>query len=261
MITTTLQIDAVPAFRDNYIWLLYRPGATEAWAVDPGDASPLLAALRQKHLQLAGVLITHHHADHDGGVPALLEQFPALRVIGGDHGLSPHLNERHANKAMLDILDISFEVLEVPGHTLDHIAFYSKEAETLFCGDTLFAGGCGRLFEGTADQLYNSLSCLSRLPPRTRVFCAHEYTLANLKFARAVDPANEALAARQQSAESQRTRHEPTVPSTLGLELATNPFLRCHEPRIMAAVREQSGNVAPTAPAIFAALRKWKDHF
>lgn len=261
MTTAALQIDAVPAFRDNYIWLLYRPGTAQAWAIDPGDAAPLLAALRQQHLQLAGVLITHHHSDHDGGVPVLLEHFPRLRVVGGINGQSPYLNERCTDNATLDLLGLEFKVLEVPGHTLDHIAFYSEQADALFCGDTLFAGGCGRLFEGSADQLYKSLLCISQLPGRTRVFCAHEYTLSNLKFARVVEPANHDLAERQRDAENQRQEGKPTVPSTLALELATNPFLRCHEPRIMAAVREQSGDVAPNGPAIFAALRKWKDHF
>lgn len=256
-----LLIDPVPAFQDNYIWLLHIPGSTEAWAVDPGDADPLLSALDQRGLQLTGVLITHHHPDHDNGVPALSRRYPGLRVVGGMHGQSKHLNERLPDGDSLLILNSSFRLLEVPGHTLDHIAFYSEQEAALFCGDTLFTGGCGRLFEGTARQLYESLGRLAGLPGSTRVFCAHEYTLSNLRFARTVEPLNQALAERQQHAEACRSRGEPTVPSTLALELATNPFLRCREPRIMAAIREQSGDALVSPPDVFAALRKWKDHF
>lgn len=247
----------IPAFQDNYIWLL-RKGAS-AVVVDPGDARPVLAVLEREGLSLSSILITHHHADHQGGVTDLLEHHPA-EVFGpaleSIAGISKPL--RDGNTVWLDSLGVDFRVLAVPGHTLGHLAYYG--AGCLFCGDTLFAGGCGRLFEGTAAQMSDSLSRLAALPDDTAVYCAHEYTQANLRFALVVEPGNLRLQDRAAEVSAARAKGQPTVPSTIGLEKATNPFLRCREPEVVASVRRK----APAACdelTVFAALREWKNGF
>ncbi len=254
---TGLRIDPIPAFTDNYIWVMQQGDA--ALVVDPGDAEPVLRVLRERNLRLEAIVVTHHHADHVGGVETLVRAF-GTPVYGPSnspyHGIDRHL--RGGDRVTL--LGHEFSVLAVPGHTLDHIACWCPALGILFCGDTLFACGCGRLFEGTAAQMHASLSALARLPDATLVYCAHEYTLGNLRFARAVEPANIALQHRQENCQLQRKRGEPTVPSTLGEEKATNPFLRCAEPQVRAAVQPR---LAPGADAVavFGALRSWKDSF
>ena len=247
----------IPAFQDNYIWLL-RKGAT-AVVVDPGDARPVLAVLEREGLSLSSLLITHHHADHQGGVADLLDHHPA-EVFGpameSIAGISNPL--RGEDTVRLDSLGVDFRVLAVPGHTLGHLAYYG--AGCLFCGDTLFAGGCGRLFEGSAAQMVDSLSRLAALPDDTAVYCAHEYTQANLRFALVVEPGNLRLQGRAAEVAAARAKGEATVPSTIGLEKATNPFLRCREPEVVASVRSK----APAARdelTVFAALREWKNGF
>jgi hydroxyacylglutathione hydrolase len=255
-----LTITPIPAFSDNYLWLLARGSA--AAVVDPGDAAPVLRALAGRDLSLDAILVTHHHADHAGGVLALKERY-GCTVFGPAREKIPGVDLRLAHGDEVTVLGTRFGVIDVPGHTAGHIAYFADEREPplLFCGDTLFACGCGRLFEGTASQMLASLDALAALPAATRVYCAHEYTLANIRFALAVEPGNDALQRRHGDARATRERGEPTVPSTLGLELATNPFLRCGEPAVRtAAARRQAGADAARV-ATFAALREWKNGY
>ena len=252
-----VRIEPVAAFRDNYIWLLER--GAHAVVVDPGDAGPVLQLLAARQWRLDAILLTHHHSDHVGGVDDLVRAHPA-RVYGPAHSPYTAVDVRLREGDSVTVLDTPFAVLEVPGHTLDHIAYWSAGLGALFCGDTLFAGGCGRLFEGSAAQMAASLGCIAALPGDTRVYCAHEYTLSNLRFALAVEPGNAALLQRRDDCVQLRERGEPTVPSTIAMERSTNPFLRCTVPQVQAAARAhqpQAGD--PTA--VFAALRAWKDRF
>lgn len=256
----------LPAFSDNYIWWWHE--GRRALAVDPGDATPLLAALDAQGLTLDTVLVTHRHADHIGGLPALRARFPDLRVIGPAAGGIQGLSETVQAGQRLQALAEELLVLELPGHTAEHIAFLIEAprdggAPVLFCGDTLFAAGCGRVFDGTAAQLLASLKTLAALPPQTRVCCTHEYTLSNLRFALAVDPDNPALQERQQVEVAKRAQGLPTLPSSIALELATNPFLRCREPALRTAARERAPQAATDDGelAVFTALRAWKNQF
>ena len=260
---SALRVLAVPAFTDNYLWLVH--DGVHAVAVDPGDAEPILAALAAHHLTLTAILLTHHHADHIGGVPALLAH-AAVPVFGPRHdgiaAVTAPLGE--GDRVAVPGLDLTVRVLDVPGHTLGHIAYVRETpgAHWLFCGDTLFAGGCGRLFEGTPAQMNTSLAKLAALPGDTLVYCAHEYTLANLRFAQAAEPDNPAIGQRIAIESARRAGGLPTVPSTIALEKATNPFLRSGEPGIAGALLQQ-GRVAPGATPLdtFAALRAWKNTF
>ncbi|HSB97493.1 MAG TPA: hydroxyacylglutathione hydrolase [Spongiibacteraceae bacterium] len=257
-------IEPIAAFTDNYIWCLH-DGST-AWVVDPGEASPVLVFLAAKKLRLQGILITHHHHDHTGGIGQLRQAFSDLTVYGPHNrdnqpcikGLDKQLEEGDT----VDVFGYSFDVLEIPGHTLDHIAYYAADSHppTLFCGDTLFAAGCGRLFEGTPPQMLASLQKLAQLPTATAVYCGHEYTVANLRFAQAVEPDNAVVRERAAEAATLRAEQRPTLPSNIGLELATNPFLRCQTPSVLAAARRHGAQTENLA-AIFAAIRGWKDQF
>lgn len=256
-----LTIEPIQAFNDNYIWLLYNPDSAEAFVVDPGDATPVLQVLQERELTLTGILITHHHFDHVGGLASLTDAFDPV-VFGPQNPAIAGITRRLEAGDHIEVLQHDFEVLEVPGHTLDHIAYFHRgQSPLVFCGDTLFAGGCGRMFEGTAPMMHQSLQSLAELPADTRVYCAHEYTLANLAFARAVEPENEALAKRIAEAEACRARGEPTVPSKLALELATNPFLRCAEPALLGSLRTQGKLAGESGPEVFATVRGWKDNF
>lgn len=255
-----LEIVPVPAFRDNYIWTLRAPGGRSAVVVDPGDAAPVLEHLAQEGLELSAILATHHHPDHVGGIAELVarrnvpvygprgEPIPTMThpVGGGDEVSLPQLG-------------VTFQVLDIPGHTRAHVAYYGAGA--LFCGDTLFACGCGRLFEGTAEQMYASLGKLSSLPDDTRVYCGHEYTLANIGFARTVEPGNDALALREQQARRLREAGRPTLPSTLGEEKQTNPFLRCAEPAVIESANKYLGARIADPVRVFSAIRDWKNRF
>ncbi|TXS95815.1 hydroxyacylglutathione hydrolase [Parahaliea maris] len=257
-----LSISPIPAFNDNYIWLL--DNGSEAVVVDPGDAAPVQQVLAERGLTLAGILITHHHFDHVGGLPALLAGRD-IPVWGPRNPTVEQITRRLGAGDEITVLGAPFRVLEVPGHTLDHIAYFHDGEATgqpvLFCGDTLFAGGCGRLFEGTPEMMHASLQRLASLPAATLVYCAHEYTLANLAFARAVEPDNQALLERQQAAEASREAGVPTVPSELRTELSTNPFMRCESAGLQESLRRQ-GRLEETAPAaVFATVRAWKDNF
>ncbi|WP_306393725.1 hydroxyacylglutathione hydrolase [Telluria beijingensis] len=259
----TLSVLTVPAFKDNYLWLIH--DGSNAAIVDPGDAAPVKAALAAHTLRLTAILLTHHHADHIGGVPALLDEWD-VPVFGprsdGIELVTQPLGQ--GERIVAPGLDLALEVLDVPGHTLGHIAYARRDdgANWLFCGDTLFGAGCGRLFEGTPSQMMDSLARLAALPDDTLVYCAHEYTLSNLRFARAVEPGNAALEARAEVDEAARTAGRPTIPSTIGLEKATNPFLRYDAPRIVQSLVEAE-RLLPGASAVdtFAALREWKNTF
>jgi len=256
------EIIPIPAFADNYIWLI-REGSHAA-VVDPGDAAPVLAYLDANDLELTGILNTHHHPDHVGGNRALLARWPC-GVLGPANEDIPGRTValREGDRVDVPGFDIALHVLDIPGHTAGHVALVGNVAgaPTLFCGDTLFAGGCGRLFEGTPAQMWNSLSKLAALAPATRAYCGHEYTLANLRFARAVEPGNGELAAREARDTATRARNAPTVPSTIADERATNPFLRAEVPAVRAAAEAHAGRALPDAVAAFAELREWKNTF
>ena len=256
-----LDVRPIPAFSDNYIWLIRAPDGNSAFVVDPGDGTVVIDALEAEGLDLVGILITHHHFDHVGGLATLRERYSTV-VYGPDNPAIDGIDRTVRAGDSVHVLGRDFDVLPVPGHTLDHIAYFSDgEPPLLFCGDTLFAGGCGRLFEGTPEMMHHSLESLAALPGSTQVFCAHEYTLANLAFARAVEPGNHALADRIEAAEATRARGEPTVPSTVGLELATNPFLRCSEPELLDSLADQGRLASDHGPGVFATVRAWKDSF
>jgi hydroxyacylglutathione hydrolase len=253
-----LNVEAVPALKDNYIWALSR--GDHCVVVDPGEAAPILSWMRDKGLRLAAILITHHHGDHIGGVADLLHHAPAPvygpareAIAGVDHPL--------ADGARIELreIDAGFDILEVPGHTAGHIAYYGEGL--LFCGDTLFACGCGRLFEGTPAQMHASLQRLAGLPGPTRVCCTHEYTLSNIAFALSVDPDNAALRERALREQAKRDRGLPTLPSTLELELATNPFLRCQSPALRQAAESYAGRALKSEIEVLGVVREMKNHF
>ena len=250
----------VPAFQDNYLWVIH--DGSHAAVVDPGDARPVLAALSAHGLSLHAILLTHHHADHVGGVSELLQHFavPVYGPRGESIAQITHpLSE--GDNITIPKLGLGLRVLDVPGHTRGHIAYFSAAQSWLFCGDTLFAGGCGRLFEGTPEQMANSLGKLASLPDSTAVYCAHEYTLSNLRFALEVDPGNEELRTRYPAEQARREQGLPTIPSSIGLEKATNPFLRFRRPEI-ADHLISSGHLSSREPiAVFAALREWKNSY
>lgn len=251
---------ALPAFSDNYLWLLH--DGSHALVVDPGDAAPVTAALEQHQLKLAAILVTHHHPDHVGGVAALHETTGAT-VYGPAREQVPAPFTPLTEGDQVHVLGMSFRVIDVPGHTAGHIAYFADDmdgAPLLFCGDTLFSGGCGRIFEGTPAQMLASLDKLAALPASTRVCCAHEYTLANLRFACAVEPGNQALAEYQRECEALRAKGTPTLPSSIGTERAINPFFRSREAGVTQSVQAQA-NIPTDEVAVFAALREWKNNF
>jgi hydroxyacylglutathione hydrolase len=253
-----LSIEPVPAFADNYLWLFHRGG--DAVVVDPGDAAPVLQRLQQRRLRLTGILVTHHHGDHVGGVIELVRASGA-RVWGPGGESIPARDVALSGGDRIDVLGVGFEVIDVPGHTRGHIAYFAPQPQWLFCGDTLFAAGCGRLFEGTAEQMTESLGRLAALPAQTKVFCAHEYTLSNLRFALAVEPGNEALRRRQQACAALRERGLPTLPSTIEDERATNPFLRCDVMEVRNAAQARSPTPLASPIDVFAVIRQWKNGF
>jgi hydroxyacylglutathione hydrolase len=251
---------ALPAFADNYIWMLH--DGARAVVVDPGDAAPVQAALDALHLQLAAILVTHKHPDHVGGVDELRPRLQG-KVYGPALEAVPQPCQAMNDGDVVDVLGHTFEVMHVPGHTSGHIAFVQRGAAAaplLFCGDTLFSGGCGRMFEGTPAQMSHSLARLAALPADTQVCCTHEYTLSNLRFAVAVEPGNAALLAYQAHCTNRREAGQSTLPSSIAQERLINPFLRCSEPTVVAAALAQGA--ADTDPvAVFAALSEWKNHF
>lgn len=251
----------LPAFSDNYIWLLHHEG--RALVVDPGDAAPVNDWLKANHVVLDGILVTHHHGDHTGGVAQLQSEWQA-KVYGPAHENLAFQFERLKQGDGFNWQCLSFQTLDVPGHTSGHIAFWTQvpeQAPLLFCGDTLFSGGCGRLFEGTPAQMLQSLDQLSDLPHNTRVCCAHEYTLSNLKFALAVEPHNEALIAYNKHCEKLRNDQQPTLPAVLAKELEINPFLRTRQREVIDAVQKFAPHTSANEADIFGNLRLWKNEF
>ncbi|MEJ5989185.1 hydroxyacylglutathione hydrolase [Ramlibacter sp. PS3R-8] len=256
-----MKLIPLPAFQDNYLWLLH--DGRRALVVDPGEAGPVLAALEEGGLQLEAILVTHHHPDHVGGVDAVRDATGA-RVFGPARERIPEPLQRLSEGDAIDVLGLRFEVIDVPGHTAGHIAYYARDVDDsplLFCGDTLFSGGCGRLFEGTAAQMHDSLAKLAALPGNTRVCCTHEYTLGNLKFATAVEPANSRLIHYRQQCELRRSHGEPTLPSTIATEREVNPFLRTRIPAVTQAAHAYNAADVKDEVAVFAALRQWKNEF
>ncbi|MBF2755769.1 MAG: hydroxyacylglutathione hydrolase [Gammaproteobacteria bacterium AqS3] len=251
----------IPAFSDNYLWLFASDGA--AVAVDPGDAAPVQRHLEQHGLRLETILITHWHPDHTGGLAELVKSHRP-RVYGPAGENIEHIDFKLVEGDTAEALGIAWSVLDVPGHTAGHIAYFSDAVEgapILFCGDTLFSGGCGRLFEGTPEQMHASLAKLAVLPADTRVCCAHEYTLSNLAFARAVEPDNTELARYTEACGALREQGRPTLPSSIATELAVNPFMRTDQEAVAAAAGRHLGSPCGTPAEVLGAIRHWKDNF
>jgi len=256
-----LQVTPLKAFSDNYIWMIHAPrDPRRVVVVDPGEAGPVELALRQRGVELGAILITHHHADHVGGVERLVAGRP-VPVFGPARESIPGNPKMLSQGDIVELesLGLRFEVLDIPGHTAGHIAYVGHGA--LFCGDTLFSAGCGRLFEGTAEQMTDSLAKLARLDPAILVYCGHEYTLSNLRFAAAVEPNNRAVAEHRSVCEERRAQDKPTVPSTIALEHSVNPFLRCTAETVKQAAEAHTGRKLDSTVEIFAAVRGWKDNF
>ena len=253
-----IEVTAIPAFNDNYIWIITN-GTRSCAVIDPGDAGPVFRFLQEHQLTLEYILITHHHADHIGGA-LKLKKATGADLLGPHDRRIPGQDRSFAGGEMVDLprLDLRFEVMEVPGHTSSHIAFHGHNS--LFCGDTLFSVGCGRLFEGTPQQMQESLDLLSTVPPETLVYCAHEYTMANCEFARAVEPGNHHIEQRIDTVRAARKAGKPSIPSTMAEELLVNPFLRTREESVVSAARHRQENVQPGHETL-GVIRAWKDTF
>lgn len=258
-----MRIVTIPCLKDNYAYLVICEATRKAAVVDPSEAAPVQAAVEREGVTLDAIWNTHHHWDHTGGNKELLAAYPNLRVVAhtSDDGRVHGQTERVEDGDSVTVGDVQAQIIFNPGHTTGAISYYLADPGAVFTGDTLFAGGCGRLFEGTPAQMYASLSRLVGLPERTAIYCGHEYTAANLRFAAAVEPDSEALTARRTKVDAQRAKGEPTMGFTVADERATNVFVRVEQPNVIAAARE---NEAPTNEApveVFAALRRWKDRF
>lgn len=256
-----LTIYPIPALESNYFWLL-QPSKlkSDAYILDPGDAQPVLDCLQQHHLTLAGIIVTHHHWDHTDGIDQLLK-YHKVPVYGPESARIPQVTHVLNEGDMLTLPDLQLEVLAVPGHTLDHLAYLHIDSQPakLFCGDSLFAGGCGRMFEGEPEQMLASLNKLAALPGTTEVYCSHEYTVKNLQFALEVEPRNGEIQSRLEEEQRKRQQNLSTIPSTIALERRTNPFLRCHSADVKAAAEQKIGAPLASDAAVFATIRRWKD--
>jgi len=253
-----INIEPIEAFSDNYIWLLTTNEGSIV--IDPGESHNLLKILKENNFNLKAILITHHHYDHTGGINEILSE-KSIDVYGPYNNIDS-INIRVANETKINLLGIEFEIIEIPGHTLDHIAYYSENngSPILFCGDTLFAGGCGRVFEGTFEQMHDSLSILKKLPMNTKIYCGHEYTESNLKFAKSVEPLNQKIISRYNEVIELRKQGIPSLPTTLELELETNPFLRVGLKEVQQEISKKF-NIPKNDNDIFTAIRQWKDNF
>jgi len=253
-----INIEPIEAFSDNYIWLLTTNEGSIV--IDPGESQNLLKILKENNFNLKAILITHHHFDHTNGINEILSE-KSIDVYGPNNNIDS-INIRVTNKSKINLLGIEFEIIEIPGHTLDHIAYYSENNDhpILFCGDTLFAGGCGRVFEGTFEQMHDSLSILKELPINTKIYCGHEYTESNLKFAKSVEPLNQKIISRYNEVIELRKQGIPSLPTTLELELETNPFLRVGLKEVQQEISKKF-NTPKNDKDIFTAIRQWKDNF
>ena len=248
----------IPSFQDNYIWAFIENKNKKTIIVDPGDATPVLDYLEQHQLILSAIFITHHHWDHTNGIPALKKKYN-IPIYGSSKESIPEVTISIQELDTIPFDSLTFQIFAIPGHTRDHIAYYAKEI--LFCGDTLFAAGCGRLFEGSAEELYSSLQKIVALPDNTKIYCAHEYTLNNLRFAKTVEPDNKNMEERIKNVTELREKKLPSLPSLLHEEKETNPFLRCHLPEVIKSAEKFCGEPLNTPVSVFRILRKWKDHF
>lgn len=256
-----IKVNAIPAFKDNYIWLIETSG--HCYIIDPGDNLVVHQWLQKHDKTLSAILVTHHHNDHIGGINGLLDHYP-IPVYGPDSHYIPQITHPLRDGDCLSLPGLYLQVMAIPGHTMDHIAYFAEnkeQAPMLFCGDTLFAGGCGRIFDGTAGLLHQSLERLSQLPSSTQVFCAHEYTLDNLRFAQAVEPENKILKQRAVIERGKRSLGHATVPTTIANERATNPFLRCQVDSVRKKVGMHYNTEVSSTVEVFTLLRQWKDNF
>lgn len=251
------KIIAIPALNDNYMWTLIDKIKQSAIVIDPGDADPIIATLEELGINLAMILLTHHHQDHSGGIKKLIDRWNAVSIIGSKHSPCNLLTHRVQEGEEINCGSLMLDVLEIPGHTLDHLAYYNNAI--LFSGDTLFSAGCGRVFEGTHEQMYQSLQKLSQLPDDTKLYCGHEYTFSNLQFAKKVEPDNLAIDESIQSVTAMRKNNLPTLPSTLLQEKKINPFLRCDVPDVILAAENHAGRRLTTPVDVFTSLREWKN--
>ena len=256
-----LNIHPVPAFRDNYIWVIHNQD--HAAVVDPGIASPVIDYLQSEKLQLCAILITHHHSDHTGGIAELTQSFNVPVYGPGNESIAGITHPLRENDSVrLEDIAVNLSVIDIPGHTRGHIAYYgSTPFAMVFCGDTLFSCGCGRIFEGHAAQMYQSLQKLCRLPDDTRIYCTHEYTLGNIRFARTADPENRKLIELEIAVEQLRQRNIPTLPTLLSHEKAVNPFLRCDQPALINSAQQHAAAPLPDPSRVFSVLREWKNNF
>lgn len=252
-------IFAIPAFKDNYIWAWLDQSSKNLWVVDPGAAQPVIDMLNKQHLNLAGILLTHHHYDHSGGVEELVHHSKNVPVFASHRSSVKGVTNYLKEKDEIVCSPFRLRVLEIPGHTLDHIAYFNDGI--LFCGDTLFSAGCGRVFEGTFPQMFHSLNKLAELPTDILIYCAHEYTQANLQFAKSVEPANPDIIAKLQKVDVLRAKQEPTLPSIMKEEKKVNPFLRCDVVNVVKAAETQVGHPLQNTLEVFKVLRNWKNNF
>ncbi|MEM7054132.1 MAG: hydroxyacylglutathione hydrolase [Pseudomonadota bacterium] len=253
-----INITPIPALSDNYIWAMHRTSQPYCLLVDPGEATPALAWLEQHRLEPVAILLTHHHYDHVNGVDELATRFE-LNIYGPDDERMPKGTVAVAEGETVEIpgLELRFDVLEVPAHTRSHIAFYGHDL--VFCGDTLFSAGCGRLFEGTPDQMQAAMDKLAALPGDTKVYCGHEYTQSNCRFALKVEPDNPALRTRAKQVDALRARHQVTLPTTIAEECSFNPFMRTREAAVIDAAARYDADAAQSPEAVLGAIRRWKD--
>lgn len=253
------EVNAITALEDNYIWAIVHPNIQQCVVVDPGEATPVIDYLQDRELQLKAILITHHHWDHTGGIEQLLEQYPDIQVYGPANESIPGMTTFLSNGDVIELPEIGLhlETLDIPGHTLGHIAFYGHG--NVFCGDTLFTAGCGKIFEGTTEQMYQSLQKIAALPEETLIYCGHEYTQQNLRFAQVVEPSNQEITKRAADVDRIRRQNQATVPAPLLLEKLTNPFLRTGEQAVKNAAEEYIGHTLSSEVEILKTLREWKN--